>query len=186
MTVHAFADESRRGSTYYLAAAIAEPVNLRPLRRDLRGLLLPGQRELHFKREKEPRQRKLAAIIARLPVRVHVYVHECVRREEAARQACVAQMTCDLLDRGAHRMVLDSRDEQDSNDEATIRAAVLGHPHSGRFAYEHVDSASEELLWVADTVAWCFGAGGYWRKHVEPLVDAVIDLEHPRTARSPA
>ena len=56
MTVHAFVDESRHGSRYFVAAAIARPQNLRPLRRDLRSLLLPGQRELHFKKEKEPRR----------------------------------------------------------------------------------------------------------------------------------
>ncbi|HEV8560623.1 MAG TPA: DUF3800 domain-containing protein [Actinophytocola sp.] len=186
MTVHAFVDESRRGSTYILAAAIAEPVNLRLLRRDLRGLLLPGQREIHFKREKEPRQRQLATAIARLPIRVRLYVHGCVRQEEAARQACVDRVACDLLDRGAHRLVLDSRDELDAKDEATIRSVGVRHPNGDHFAYEHVDSTNEALLWVADTTAWCFGAGNHWRRLIDPLIEAVINLEAPSIARSPA
>jgi hypothetical protein len=180
MTVHAFVDESRRGSVYFLATATAEPTNLRLLRRELRCVLLPGQRELHFKKEKEPRQRRLAVTISRLPVEVHIYLRACERKEELARQACVQQLARDLLDRGAHRIVFDSRDQQDAKDEATIRAVVAHHPHRTRFVYEHVDSASEPLLWVADAAAWCFGAGGGWRKQIEPIVAGVTDLNQPR------
>ena len=186
MPVHAFADESRRGSLYYLAVAIAEPVKLRELRRELRSLLLPGQRELHFKREKEPRQRQLTRVISRLPVGVRIYIHSCERREEPARQACIERLACDLLDCRAQRLVLDSRTELDANDAATIRATVIRHAHDTRFHYEHVDSTSESLLWVADAAAWCFGAGGSWRKRIEPIVAAVIDLDRPQEARSPA
>jgi hypothetical protein len=42
--------------------------------------------------------------------------------------------------------------------------------------YEHVDSTSESLLWIADIVAWCFGAGQDWRKRIDPIVNAVVDL----------
>jgi hypothetical protein len=186
MPVHAFADESRRGSTYHLAAAIAEPATLRALRRDLRSLLLPGQRELHFKREKEPRQRQLADAIARLPLCVRIYVSSCDRTEEIARQACIEALACDLFDARAHHLVLDSRSELDRNDEATIRTTIRRHPHQVRFRYSHVDSTTESLLWVADAAAWCFGAGGGWRKRIKPIVAAVIDLNRPNQARSPA
>jgi hypothetical protein len=52
MTVHAFVDESRRNSTYYVAAAIAVPAQLTRTRRTMRSLLLPGQREIHFYKER--------------------------------------------------------------------------------------------------------------------------------------
>jgi hypothetical protein len=42
--------------------------------------------------------------------------------------------------------------------------------------YEHVDSTSESLLWIADIVAWCFGAGQEWRKRIDPIVTTVVDL----------
>jgi hypothetical protein len=29
------------------------------------------------------------------------------------------------------------------------------------------------------TMAWCFNAGGYWRKRIDPIVGAVIDLDCP-------
>jgi hypothetical protein len=143
-------------------------------------MLLPGQRELHFKREKEPRQRRLVAAMSRLQVDVHIYLLTCERKEEFVRQACVSRLARDLLERGAHRLVLDSRDQLDTKDEATIRAVVAHHPHHTRFVYEHVDSTSEPLVWIADAAAWCFGAGGHWRRQIEPVVAAVVDLDDPR------
>lgn len=53
-------DESTRGESYLLCAAIVEPTQLRTLRKQVTGLLLPGQHELHFHNEKEPRKRVLA------------------------------------------------------------------------------------------------------------------------------
>jgi hypothetical protein len=179
MPVHAFADESRRGSVYFVAAAIAQPAHLRELRRGLRGLLLRGQRELHFKKEKERRQRELAAAICRLPVEVHVYQSSCERNEEPARQACIGRLTQDLLDRGAHRLVIDSRANRDPNDESTIHHVIGQHPHSVPLVYEHLNSTSEPLLWVADSAAWCFNAGGSWRQRIDTIVGAVIDLDCP-------
>jgi uncharacterized protein DUF3800 len=186
MSVHAFVDESRRGYVYILAAAIIEPAKLRELRRELRNMLLAGQRELHFKREKEPRQRQLASAISRLPICVRIYTRTCERIEEIARQACIERLTLDLLDCRAHRLVLDSRHEQDANDEMTIRGVVTRHAHPHRFRYEHVDSTSEPLLWAADAGAWCFGAGGRWRKRIETIVAAIVNLDRSEQARSPA
>ncbi len=180
MTVHAFVDESRRGSVYTIAVAIAQPANLRQLRRDLRGLLLPGQRELHFNDQKDPRRRVLADAIARMPIEVWIY-RRCIERyAEPARQECVDRVVGDLLVSGAHRLVLDTRAQLDAKDEATIRDVILRQPQDhDRFVYEHVDSAYESLLWIADAAAWCFGAGGNWRKRIEPVVTAVVDVDQP-------
>lgn len=181
MTVHAFADECRRGSTYFIAVAVAEHPNLRLLRRELRGLLLPGQREVHFAKEKDPRRRKLADAMAQLPVCVSIYKRTCARHDEPARQLCIAQLTHDLLDRRAHRLVIDSRSHRDVHDEATIRRTI-GHRQlsSAPLVYEHLGSTNEEILWIADGVAWSFSAGSHWRRRVDPIVTQVLDLDSPR------
>lgn len=50
--VHAFIDESARRNVYILAAAVVNPGDLAKARRAMRGLLVPGAREVHFaKRE---------------------------------------------------------------------------------------------------------------------------------------
>jgi uncharacterized protein DUF3800 len=160
MPVHAFVDESRRGSMYLIAAAVVTPPKLKLLRRDVRGLLLPGQRELHFNNEKVPRRRQLADAIARLPVEVLIYMCPCRNVAEPARQACMARLTADLLSRSAHRLVIDSREELDARDDQTIRRVIARHPHQHELTYEHLNSTSECLLWLADATAWCLGRRG--------------------------
>jgi hypothetical protein len=86
------------------------------------------------------------------------------------------QLANDLLARRAHRLVIDSRNEQDIHDERTLRRILGSQPSASQLVYEHVDSTSESLLWVADIVAWCFGAGREWRKRIDPIVSTVVDL----------
>jgi hypothetical protein len=159
-----------------IAAAIVEPSQVRLLRQSMRALLMQGQRELHFKKEKPLRRRALADAIARLPVEVAVYTHSCQKLDEPVRQACFAQLVNDLLARQAHRLVIDSRNEQDIHDERTLRRLLGSHPSISQLVYEHVDSTSESLLWIADVAAWCFGAGREWRKRIDPNVTTVVDL----------
>ncbi|RSD21894.1 DUF3800 domain-containing protein [Amycolatopsis eburnea] len=171
MTVHAFVDESGRAGSYLLCATIVEPAHLSLTRRALQSLLLRGARELHFKKEKEPRRRMLIDRMAALPVTVRLYSGSCApKTEEAARQRCLALLTQDLLGLQAHRLVLDSRDHRDAHDRQTLQQALGTRPSKTELTYEHVDSTAEPLLWISDAVAWCTGAGGDWRRRANPLV----------------
>jgi hypothetical protein len=178
MTVHAFVDESARPPRYLIATAIVEPSQVR-LRKSMRELLLPGQRELHFYKEKPVRRRQLADIVARLPVEVCVYSRSWHRRDEPARQECMNRLVQDLLVRQAHRLVIDTRENRDVHDERTLRRVLDPHPSASKLVYEHVDSTIEPLLWIADVAAWCFGAGSEWRKRIDPIITAVVDLDSP-------
>lgn len=89
----------------------------------------------------------------------------------------MARLVGDLLTRQAHRLVIDSRNEQDIHDERTLHGLLGPHPSGSRLVYEHVDSASEALLWIADIAGWCFGAGAEWRKRVDPIISSVVDLD---------
>jgi hypothetical protein len=177
VTVHAFVDESARNGRYLIAAAIVEPAQVSRLRRSMSQLLLPGQRELHFKKEKPTRRRQLADAIARLPVEVHIYSCTWHRYDEPVRQQCMARLVGDLLNRQAHRLVIDSRSNKDVHDERTFRHLLGPHPKASQLVYEHVDSTSESLLWIADVAAWCHGAGREWRQSIGPIVSAVIDID---------
>lgn len=78
--------------------------------------------------------------------------------------------------RGAHRLVIDTRNVRDTHDERTLRGALGPLPSASLLVYEHVDSTSEPLLWIADVVAWCFGAGREWRKRIDPVTSTIVDL----------
>jgi len=88
----------------------------------------------------------------------------------------MARLVQDLLARQAHRLVIDTRNIRDAHDERTLFGALGPNPSASLLVYEHVDSTSESLLWIADIVAWCYGAGREWRKRIDPIVGTVVDL----------
>lgn len=193
MTLHAFIDESRRGNRYLMAVVMVTPPQLTPLRQQMRRLLMPGERELHFKKEKEPRKRSLAQQVARLHFETAIYVAPWNRSDEPARQACLARITHDLIMRDAQLMVLDSRNSWDGNDRdfhdrSTLQRILDKQPRGGHLVFQHVDSTAEALLWLADVVAWCWGAGGAWRQKIGPVVTetASVPLDSAKPGRRPS
>lgn len=172
--VHVFVDESYRDGRYLLTAAVVEPADLRSLRAVMRGLLLPGQRELHLKAEKAPRRRQLLDQVVATGVQVRVYLADGPgRQQEAARALCLSTLVNDLLKDGARRLVLDSRGERDRYDVHTLQTALGTYPAATQLTYEHLDSAHELLIGVADMIGWAYGAGGDWRRRITPALAAV-------------
>ncbi len=176
MSLHAFADESRRNRHYLVAAAFVDARDLHRLRKVLRGMLLPGQYELHFKKETPARRRAIISRLATERVAVRVYLATCGQGEERARRTCVSQLVDDVLEADAHRLVLDSREVRNEIDRVTILAALRKSARATDLVYEHRNSTQEELLWIADAVAWCYGAGGDWHRRLDPILPKVIDL----------
>ncbi|OXM44213.1 hypothetical protein [Amycolatopsis alba] len=177
MPVHAFIDESVRDQRYLLCMTLVAPAQLTPARRELTSLLLPGGRELHFKKEKEPRRRQLIDRIAALEVTTAIYLGSCTRKtEEDTRQKCLERAVTDLLAKNAHRLVLDSRDHRDVHDRGTLQRALGYRPSKTELTYEHLNSTAEPLLWISDAVGWCFGASGAWRRRTSRLIDSITEL----------
>ena len=146
----------------------------------MRGLLLPGQREVHIKAEKGPRRRRLLDQIVAAGVRANIYIASGAGAEqEDAREACLARLVADLVQTGSQRLVLDTRASRDGRDVRTIQATLGAHPSKSLLTYEHVDSAHEVLIGVADCLGWAYGAGGDWRRRALPAIEAVIDCTRP-------
>jgi hypothetical protein len=181
--VHVFVDESRRGSTYLLAAALLCPAELAPVRSTMRGLRVRGERKVHFKHEREPIQKKIAAELVSRQLRTRVYTG--TGRPEVVRQLALHELVLDVLSLGTRRLVLDSRGRVgDQADRRVIHSALrAAKAEPDTLSYEHVRSHEEPALWISDAVAWCFGAGGEWRRRIEPIIEKVIDLGSPAGAR---
>jgi hypothetical protein len=179
VSLHAFVDESRRNNTYLLAAAVVSPGHLTKLRKLLNGLRMPNQRELHFKKETPTRRKQILSALASAVVHVDIYLACCRKGEERARQTCVARLTTDLQKIGVTRLVFDSREVRDDHDLLTIRTALGKSAWGTGLFYEHVPSENDPLLWIADIVVWCYGAGGDWLRRVQPLIGEVIDTRTP-------
>lgn len=177
VAVQAFVDESRRRDTYLLAAAVVELRNVDRLRTQMRGLLLPGQREVHFRRENPSRRKYVLSRLAEFGAQVDIYRAECRTNEERARQRCLARLVDDLLDVEGGRLVLDTRNERNRHDLLTIRTALGKRARDSRLMYEHGDSAWEPLLWIADMVVGCHGLGGDWARRTAPVIRTIVRLD---------
>jgi hypothetical protein len=147
-------DESERDRRYYLCVAIVEPAYVTSARKQLNSFRLRGQRELHFAQENQSRRRAL------------VDWPTSVSRTGSKRTAENRRTsTRDRQPRRTRR-----------HDTTTIQRILGDHPSRWNFSYEHNDSKLEPLCWVADAAAWCFGAGGDWRRRIMPIIDDVTEL----------
>ena len=147
--MHAFVDESIR-RRYLLCAVTVRPKDLIDSRRELRMMLLPGQRRLHFSQEATPRRKALLSRMSRMNVQAAIY--ECTGGEASARRAGM-WLVQDLVAIGARRLVVGSREGRDRMDRRMIRAALLDAGAIDALDYEHMGPSEEPLLWVADAVA---------------------------------
>src|SRR2546425_7367379 len=161
MSLHAFVDESRRGADYLMALVLVQPRELDRSRVIMRGLVRPGQRRVHFKKESNARRRQVLAAVGQLGAKAHVWV--CRHHDDVfARQACLRRMVPTLLELGVSRLVLESCQNEDMQDRHTLASALLAA--ESVLSYEHLRPAEDPILWVSDAVAWCYGAGGDWRR----------------------
>ncbi|MGH3495448.1 MAG: hypothetical protein ACRDQ1_19770 [Sciscionella sp.] len=172
MTGHVFVDESKRRG-YLLAAATVSPADLDPLRKMVRGLVLPGQRRLHMKDERDSRKRSIATAISLSGIQATIYdAGVRYRNESDRRAACLAALVSDLAQRDVRLLVLEQDDTQVNSDRKLLYRAIRG---AGRpnLRYEHLRATEEQLLALPDAIAWCWAKGGYWRRRIEPVVAQV-------------
>jgi hypothetical protein len=173
--VHAFVDESSRAS-YHLVAAIVEPAHLAGGRALLRALRLPGERRLHFQSEGNARRSRILSALREVEASAWVYVGR--GKSEAVRAAAMASLAADLSERGASRLAIESRGETLDRIDRRVVARTLAA--GSLLTYEHLLPHEEPLLWLADAVAWCYGAGPRWRPRVESLITRVVLIEPAR------
>ncbi|GLZ34004.1 hypothetical protein Lesp02_61920 [Lentzea sp. NBRC 105346] len=160
-----FVDETERGG-YLLAATVVAPSALHSTRSTMRGLLLPGERRVHFKSEKDSRRKY---IVSRLVEKSFEVIALAVpARGEAARAGLLERLAEEAINRGVTRLVLDSRDPAGNGRDRIVLARTK--LRDAGLVYEHIQSSAEPALWVSDAVAWCLGAGGDWHRRVAPIV----------------
>lgn len=174
--MHVFVDESERHGIYLLCAALYDPADLPKARAILRGFAKPGQRRVHMVKERDSRRREILSVIATSRVRGRVYL--CAGPAVAAREACLWQLMGDLTiaRRPAHSLILESMEGQDRRDRETIANARKAMPSLKPLSYAQLRAHEEPLLAVADCLAWAYGAGGDWRRRIDPLIEKVTEL----------
>ncbi|MBP2339480.1 hypothetical protein JOF41_005658 [Saccharothrix coeruleofusca] len=139
----------------------------------MRRLTKPGQRRVHFNDEGDRRRREVLSRIEDFGLRGLIW-HCRESNDVRARQVCLTDVVPHLVDPGVSRLVLESCQHQDAEDRRVLAGAV--RKAGGGLSYAHFKPAEDPVLWISDALAWCYGAGGDWRRRVSGLLDGVIDL----------
>lgn len=161
----AWIDESESNSrldpgTYLLGAAIIETGKADIAREAMRGLLLPGQRKLHWSDEHPRRRAQIVKVVAHLDVE-HLVAVRCQPGTEAKperqRRLCWERLLPELHALGVEHVVVESRGSKaDKRDRAALdnlRRKHLMPPRSLRM--NHLGGPADPLLWIPDA---CCGA----------------------------
>jgi hypothetical protein len=167
----AFTDESERGSVMLLGLLLVPTGAIHEARRELRALLLPGQRRVHTSDESGRRRRQLLDVVAGLDATAIVLTlrrPSGLRRTEA-RSRLLAEAAVQAVTRNVVTWILDDQHPaQAARDRQVLDLAFRDLPTAP--VYDHRQSASEPLLWAVDAVVWAVGAGNAWRRRTNHLV----------------
>lgn len=168
-TTHLFADECKKGGCCIVAAVIRVG-DLASTRRQMRALLLPNQRRIHFKDENTSRKKQILDAIETTGVTALVYVGPDGVRELTARRACLSRLVSDAADLRATRLVIERDDSLLDHDRQCLYQATRA---SDAIEYHHLRAHEECLLWIADAVAWCWAAKAFWRDRVQSMIGVI-------------
>lgn len=171
---HVYVDESTAGDYLLMCAAIMS-TDAPYMRTTMRGLLLPGSRSLHMRKEHKRAARILSTVVDLDPTVAIFRVPRTIAALDARRASvrALAAMACHLR---ADRVVFDTIDSMVARDRSWVIDGVhsAGEP-TPPFSYHHLRRHEEPLLWIADAVGWAWARGGQYRREVEPITH-IIDL----------
>jgi hypothetical protein len=160
-----FADETRRQGRY----GIACPCQVEIVSKVMRGSLRPGTRRSHFSKLRDCDRRLVVDQLGQENI-CALYVSARGRQIDA-RSECWRILVPQLVELRVIKLTIEQIDEGGkARDLRDIRSALLALDREPRLAYKHEDQVGKPLLWVADAIAWCAGAGGTWRARIAPIL----------------
>ncbi|MCB1288835.1 MAG: hypothetical protein KDB47_14275 [Mycobacterium sp.] len=172
---HIYVDETKQRD-YLLVASVHAPTDLTALRQVVRGLLLPGQRYLHMKDEKDGRKRTIAQAFVGAGVEATIYCAGAeYRNERERRSACLRALIDDHASLNAH-IVLDEDETMVRFDNQKLIEYTRAAGCRDTLRYEHKRSHTDALLAIPDAIAWCWAKGGEWRKLIQPAITATREV----------
>lgn len=177
MSVKMFVDETKAKS-YLVVAAAGIHTELQTCGKELRSLILPGQRALHMNSESTPRRRAIADTVARMKdLGVAATIYDAGKRgptDKDRRARCLGALVADAAALEADvRITFDLDETMTKWDRQKMIEFTRAADTRDRVTYLHRTRQTEMMLAIPDVVAWCWARGGDWRRRVEPVVSDV-------------
>lgn len=167
-----FVDETK-AKGYTMVAAVVVPHDASELRKQMRGLVLKGQRRIHFTSESDSRRRLILSKLVELGVCAHM-VQSTASTQAQGREECLMQLVELAADNDHTRIVLERDASIEQADRRILYREVNSRGLRDALSYNHEGAHDEPLLWIADAIAWSHAKGGDWRRRIEPLLVAVV------------
>lgn len=172
-----FVDESKAGG-FLLIASVMVPADVAGARRNIRTLLLPGQKRLHMKTEGDPRKKLILSRFQGWGYGATIYRAGPDRKRELdRREACLERLVADLATGMSTSLCLESDESLDARDRAQLRRFVRQYGCAETLGYGHARAAQEPLLAIPDAIGWAWARGGDWRRRTIGMVADVIDVD---------
>lgn len=176
MRPHIFIDETKERGLLIVAAYLDQAV-LAEARQVMRLMVLPGQRSIHFCKERDQRRRMILAAIRGLAVEAIVYDARAYRSVKAARDACLIAVVADAGKADAERIIIEMDDSNLRADKVVLGQRLRVEGLAGRLRYDHLRAHEDSLLAIPDALAWSWAKGGEWKATVQPIVSDVRTLD---------
>lgn len=167
-----FVDETK-AKGYTMVAAVVVPHDATELRKEMRALVLKGQRRIHFTRERDSRRRLILSRLVELRVQAHI-VQSTANRQADGREECLMQLVELAADNDHTRIVLERDASIEQADRRILYREVNSRGMRSTLEYGHEAAHDEPLLWIADAIAWSHAKGGDWRRRIEPMLLASV------------
>ncbi|WBB56109.1 hypothetical protein [Verrucosispora sp. WMMD573] len=175
MSAHMFVDETKERGLLVAAAVVMGP-DLAPARKVVRSLVLPGQRRIHFHKERDDRRRQIITAIGRVGVQAVILDASSHRSVKSGRDACLAGIVGHAAKIGATRLVLERDDSTLKADRRLLFEEVRRAGLADTLHYDHLRAHEECLLSIPDALAWCWARRGRWRAAVQRMVDEAHEV----------
>lgn len=170
-----FIDESKENG-YLIAVAMVADRDVASLRGATKKLCLPRQQRIHFTKESSQRRLRILGEFKSLGVKTQVFSAQGLADRDA-RAWCLDEIIEFAASVDARRIVLETDDSIVESDRRTLYQSLDRRGLREDVSYSHLRAAAEPLLWIPDAVAWSFAKGGEWGRHVEPLIQGVVEFQ---------
>lgn len=166
-----YVDESKK-SDYLLIAVSVPQQHLSHIKKVLKSLLLPGQKRIHMKNEKDSRRRMIVRnILTHMPRDFRVTVYCCPKnagyKQIKMRKLCIENMAWHQKD-STSTIILESDATMDRQDKQQLYN-LFSNMQNPVPRYMHKRAEEDILLCLPDIIGWCIQRGGDWRQRIQVL-----------------
>jgi len=171
-----FVDESK-AHDYLLVAVVIPQHDIAHARRSIRRLVLPGQRRIHMKDERDSRKRQILSVIADLDPEVRIFRESDPKHSEGQRRDYCLDALVRFAARERHlELILELDETLERRDHERLIEAARAAGCTGRLAHRHARASEEPLLVIPDAVGWAWARGGDWKRRLATLDLTVEDV----------